>query len=96
MFDRSSVQVRSTVLPTLAPDPFVELNPVDAAALALDPGTPVVVTSPYGRLELLLQVSEDTPAGCAYVPSGYNKAPVNRLLSDKDEAVRVTVEAASV
>jgi predicted molibdopterin-dependent oxidoreductase YjgC len=92
LFDRSSVQVHSTVLPTIAPDPFVELNPVDARSLGLEDGAPVLVQSPHGRLELTLRVSEDTPAGCAFVPRGYNKAPVNRLLSESDEAVRVTVE----
>jgi NADH-quinone oxidoreductase chain G len=91
MFDRSTVQVRSTVLPTLAPDQFVELNPADADALGLEEGASVVVTSPHGRLELRLRVSDDTPAGCAFVPLGYNKAPVNRLLSDRGEPVHVSV-----
>jgi NADH-quinone oxidoreductase subunit G len=93
MFDRGTVQVRSTVLPTLAPDPFVELNPVDARALGLEAGAPVLVQSPHGRLELTLRVSDDTPPGCAFVPRGYNKAPVNRLLADSEDAVLVTVES---
>lgn len=91
LFDRSSVQVRSTVLPTLAPDPFVELNPADADELGLEAGAIVRVASAHGRLELVLRVSDDTPPGCAFVPQGYNKAPVNRLLAEQDEAVRVWV-----
>jgi formate dehydrogenase major subunit len=81
------------VLPTLAPDPFVELNPSDAERLGLKEGAPVLVQSPHGRLELTLRVSDDTSAGCAFVPRGYNKAPVNRLLSETDEAVQVRIEA---
>jgi NADH-quinone oxidoreductase chain G len=92
MFDRSTVQVQSTVLPTLAPDPFVELNPADAGALGLQEGSRVGVQSPHGRLELTLRVSDVTPEGCAFVPRGYNEAPVNRLQSDRDETVRVRVE----
>jgi hypothetical protein len=50
------------------------------------------VQSPHGRLELTLRVSDVTPEGCAFVPRGYNEAPVNRLQSDRDETVRVRVE----
>ena len=92
MFDRSTVQIQSTVLPTLAPDPFVELNPADAAALGLQEGSKVAVQSAHGRLDLALRVSENTPEGSAFVPRGYNEAPVNRLQSDRDENVRVRVE----
>jgi predicted molibdopterin-dependent oxidoreductase YjgC len=94
MFDRSTVQVQSTVLPTLAPDPFVELNPADAKRLSLEAGSMVTVRSPHGSLDLRLRVSDDTPAGAAFIPRGYNQAPVNRLLSDRDESVRVSISRA--
>jgi predicted molibdopterin-dependent oxidoreductase YjgC len=79
MFDRSTLQRESVVLPGLAPDPFVELHPAEAARLSLVDGTNAVVETAHGRVELTVRVSEDTPEGAAFVPSGYVDPPVAGL-----------------
>jgi anaerobic selenocysteine-containing dehydrogenase len=71
----------STVLPTLAPDPFLEIHPEDARAHGIAGGDVVIVESPRGRLDLEAKVTAGTPAGAVFVPSGYNEAPVNTLLA---------------
>jgi NADH-quinone oxidoreductase chain G len=82
LFDRSTIQGRSTVLPGLAPDPFVEINSGDAERLGVTPGEVLAVNTAYGRLELPVRVSEDVPSGGVFVPDGYNSAPVTALLSE--------------
>jgi len=81
MFDHGTMAGFSTVLPTLAPDPFVELHPDDAAAHGIAAGDVVTIESPRGQLELEARVTRGTPLGCVFVPSGYNEAPVNTLLA---------------
>jgi anaerobic selenocysteine-containing dehydrogenase len=71
----------STVLPTLAPEPFVEIHPEDARAHGIAAGDRIVVESPRGQLDLEAKVTAGTPAGNVFVPSGYNEAPVNTLLA---------------
>jgi formate dehydrogenase major subunit len=81
MFDRSTVQRESTVLPGLAPDPFVEIHPTDAGRLSLSQGEAVTVTTAAGSLALTAKVTTDTPEGSVFVPAGYNEAPVTALLT---------------
>ena len=49
MFDRSTIQGRSTVLPGLAPDPFVELHADDAKRLGVATGDSVDVATAAGQ-----------------------------------------------
>ncbi len=73
MFDRSTIQRESKVLPQLAPDPFVEISPADARRLNVADGERVALYTPYGKLELPARVSDDTPTGSVFVPAGYNE-----------------------
>jgi NADH-quinone oxidoreductase chain G len=82
MFDRSTMQGQSRVIPGLAPDPFVEINPADAARLLIQNGDHVTVATAKGKLDLRAHVTEGVAAGSAFVPSGYNEAPVNTLWSE--------------
>jgi NADH-quinone oxidoreductase subunit G len=87
MFDRSTIQRRSTVLPALAPDPFIEINPADAARFAVADGEVAAVYTAYGRMELPARVSADTPPGCVFIPSGYNDTPVTGILTEGTDVV---------
>lgn len=87
LFDRSTIQRESNALPGLAPAPFAEIHPTDAARLGVTGGESVAVISPYGRLELQAVVTEDTPTGCVFVPSGYNEAPATALWVEGAEVV---------
>ena len=94
MFDRSTIQRESTVLPTLAPDPYLEINPADATTLGLSDGDMVTVASPHGSITRQTKVSDATPAGAVFVPEGYNESPVGQLLSEAYERVSVRVSKA--
>ncbi len=49
-------------------EPFVEINPVDAQALAIADADIVRVDSPFGHLLARADVSDDTPKGQVFVP----------------------------
>ena len=87
MFDRSTILRESQAIPGLAPDAFVEIHPADAARAGVTDGERVTVVSPYGQLALVARVTEDTPAGSVFVPSGYNEAPVASLWVEGAETV---------
>ncbi|MBI3911554.1 MAG: molybdopterin-dependent oxidoreductase, partial [Armatimonadetes bacterium] len=93
MFDRGSVQRECQVLPTLCPDPYVELHPEEAARLGVAEGQPVKVASPHGETTRQVRISEDTPMGAAFVPAGYNASPVARLLAEDGGFVGVRISA---
>lgn len=79
MFTRGTLQRESAVLPGLAPDPHVELHPADAAALGLGEGAAATVATALATVELPVRVSEETPAGSAYLPGGYCEPPLAAL-----------------
>jgi NADH-quinone oxidoreductase chain G len=87
MFDRSTLQRESNVLPSLAPEAFLEINPADAQRLGVAEGERVAVYTPYGRLELAARVSDSTPAGSAFVPSGYADPPTASLFIEGTDVV---------
>ncbi|MFN3649213.1 MAG: NADH-quinone oxidoreductase subunit NuoG [Armatimonadota bacterium] len=82
MFDRSALQGRSTVIPGLAPDPFVEINPADAQRYGIEADSLVTVETAVGALRLTARVSTSVPAGHVFVPEGYSEAPVSTLLTE--------------
>lgn len=79
MFDRGTVQRESAVLPGLAPEPFAELHPTDAARLGVVDGEKIGVITVTGRLDVTARVTDDTPAGSVFVPSGYAAAAVSSV-----------------
>jgi NADH-quinone oxidoreductase subunit G len=91
MFDHSTIQSRSAVLPTLAPDPFVEIHAADAARLGVAPGETVTVSTPHGRLALAARVTEDVPVGSVFVPQGYNEAPWTALWTEGTDVVPCSI-----
>jgi NADH-quinone oxidoreductase subunit G len=82
LFDRGTIQGRSTVLPGLAGEPFAELNTADAARLGVAEGDLVGVNTPHGRLDLPARVTDGIPAGAVFVPSGFNEAPISMVWAD--------------
>jgi len=56
----------------LEPGPFVEVNPADAARLALVDGAPVEVASRRGRAVLPVVVTDRVPTGTCFAPFHWN------------------------
>jgi anaerobic selenocysteine-containing dehydrogenase len=50
--------------------PFVEINPADAAARAIRHGAPVIVESARGWCRLRAVITDDVPPGVAVAPKG--------------------------
>lgn len=87
LFDRSALQKHSTVMPRLSPDPFAELNTVDAARLGIADGDLLSVGTAYGKLELPARVTDNVAVGSVFVPSGYDSDPVSALRAEGADVV---------
>jgi len=77
---------QSEIMRQLVPEPFVEINPIDAEALGIADGAVVTVASPKGELKLTAKVTEDIRPGCVFVPRNFPEAPVSALL-DREAVV---------
>jgi NADH-quinone oxidoreductase subunit G len=86
LYDAGQMVSRSEELAPLRLEPFVELHPRDATARGLQAGDEVRVVSDRGELRLKLRVSEDTPAGSAFMLFDQPEAAANRLM-DSAEAM---------
>jgi NADH-quinone oxidoreductase subunit G len=90
LFDRGTMAVRCPGIRDQAGDPFVALHPDDAARLGLAEGAPCDVRSGRGALRLSARIWGGVQPGHAYVPLGYETAPVNALLDERG-TIRVTI-----
>ncbi len=90
LFDRGTMALRCPGVRGQAGEPFVAVHPHDAARLGLADGAPCEVRSPRGALRLPARVWAGLHPGQAYVPRGYESAPVSTLL-DEREPVAVTL-----
>ena len=88
LFDRGTMAVRCPGIRNQAGDPAVAVHPEDAARLDLADGALCEVRSARGVLRLAVRLWPGLRPGHAYIPRGYDAAPVNALL---DEAGPVTV-----
>jgi len=90
LFDRGTMALRCPGVRGQAGGPFVAIHPDDAARLGLEDGAPCEVRSARGMLRLPVRVWAGLHPGHAYVPRGYESAPVGALL-DETGPVAVTV-----
>lgn len=66
---------------TNAPEPFLELHPSAAQAAGVTAGQLVAIVSPFGRIQMRLQVTDRVHPQAAVVPAGWASANAN-LLTD--------------
>jgi NADH-quinone oxidoreductase subunit G len=78
----------------LGSEPFVELNPEDAARLGLSDGEEAVVRTEAGEARLPVRVSEGIVEGAAFVPYNQRGFRANVLLSGGTRTM-ATVEASA-
>ncbi|MDQ7844325.1 MAG: NADH-quinone oxidoreductase subunit NuoG [Armatimonadota bacterium] len=91
LFDRGAMSARAPAVADLAGEPWAILHPEDARRAAVEDGDPVVVSSPRGALALRARLSTAILPGQAYVPRGFDAAPVNVLVDPGDPVTRVRV-----
>lgn len=70
------------------PGPFVEINPIDAAALDLQEGEAVQISSRRGTVQLPARLRDSVPAGMVFVPFHWGD-----LYSDGNAANYLTISA---
>ena len=92
LFDRGTMARRCPGVRAQAGEPFVALHPDDAARLAVADGMPCEVRSPHGHLRVAARIWSGLRPGQAFIPRGYETAPVHALLDERGP-VAVTVRA---
>ena len=96
LFDRAPAAVRCPGIRAQAGAPFVALHPSDAERLGIGAGSLCEVRSAKGALRLAARVWAGLHPGHAYVPWGFDAAPVASLLDEAGPApvaVRALVAA---
>ncbi len=79
---------RVDILEKLAPEAWVEVNPVDAQRLGVRPGDAVRLVSRRGVVErLIVRVTAVVRSGEVFVPFHYDEACANRLTVDEFDPV---------
>ena len=94
LFDRGAAARRCPGIRAQAGEPFVALHPGDAARLSIAAGDLCEVRAGAGALRLAARIWPGLHPGHAYVPSGFDTAPVAALLDERGSA-SVTVRALS-
>jgi len=92
LFDRGTMARRCLGIRGQAGEPFVALHPDDAARLGVADGMPCQVQSPRGHLRVAARIWSGLCPGQAFIPRGYETAPVQALLDERGP-VTVTVRA---
>ncbi len=68
------------ILNNLAPEAWVEINPVDAKELKVESGDRIKISSSRGEVEsVIVKVAQTIPAGSVFVPFHFNTQLVNLL-----------------
>jgi anaerobic selenocysteine-containing dehydrogenase len=79
---------RVSLLESLAPEAWVEINPADADELKIRTGDIVRLASPRGEVErVMARVTEIVRAGEVFMPFHYDEACANRLTNDEFDPI---------
>ncbi len=84
---------RSVGLNAVAPEAYVEINPVDADGLNIQNGDSLKVTSRRGTIDLKARVSGIVPPKVVFIPFHYKEAAANLLTNDAMDPVCKIMEA---
>jgi formate dehydrogenase alpha subunit len=84
---------RSAGLHAVAPEPFVEINPLDAEILGVEDGHLVRVSSRRGSIRLKARVSSIVPTRVVFIPFHYREAAANLLTNDAMDPICKIMEA---
>jgi formate dehydrogenase alpha subunit len=78
-FHTGTMTRRSPKLEQEAPEPYVEMNPEDAARIGLDGARRVRVISRRGEIEVAVRLTERIRPGVVFIPFHYAEAAANAL-----------------
>ncbi|MCS7040258.1 MAG: molybdopterin dinucleotide binding domain-containing protein, partial [Anaerolineae bacterium] len=79
-----------SVLNDIYPEPIVEINPVDAAAIPVATGDLVRIASRRGEVVARVEVTDRSPIGTIFLPFHFVEAAANLLTLDAlDPAAKI-------
>ncbi len=84
---------RSAGLNAVAPEAYIEINPVDADGLSIKSGDRLKVSSRRGTIDLKARVSGIVPPKVVFIPFHYKEAAANLLTNDAMDPVCKIMEA---
>jgi anaerobic selenocysteine-containing dehydrogenase len=84
LIPQRQVRHQNTQHRRLGDRPYVQINPVDAAAAAIADGDQVVVSSATGSVTAAAFVTDAIRVGAVSIPHGWADPCVNTLVSDRD------------
>ena len=84
---------RSKGLEAAAPEPFIEINPVDAKELEIDDQQILTVVSRRGEISLKARVTQKVAPKVVFIPFHYKEAAANILTNDALDPVCKIPEA---
>jgi formate dehydrogenase alpha subunit len=84
---------RSAGLNAVAPEAYIEINPVDADGLGIKNGEKLTVTSRRGTIDVKARVSGIVPPQVVFIPFHYKEAAANLLTNDAMDPVCKIMEA---
>jgi formate dehydrogenase alpha subunit len=84
---------RSAGLNAVAPEAYIEINPVDADGLSIHNGDRLKVSSRRGTIDLKARVSGIVPPKVVFIPFHYKEAAANLLTNDAMDPVCKIMEA---
>jgi predicted molibdopterin-dependent oxidoreductase YjgC len=87
--------IRSPEADKLHREEFIEVNPLDAAALGLGQNRPVIVANGSREVVMSVALTDAVPEGAVFIPLYYEHGLVNSLIPGEDEAPSVTLRPAS-
>jgi NADH-quinone oxidoreductase subunit G len=94
LFHNGYLSERSSILNTVADDPYVEMSRWDAAQLGLSDRDQVVVRSAQGELSAQLKINKSFPKGLVFVPENYSTLHLNSLMRRGEYPCPVEVQKA--
>jgi formate dehydrogenase major subunit len=74
-----SMTRRTEVLDSIEPAPVASMNPLDLAALGVEPGGMIAVGSRRGDIALAARADDGTPRGAVFIPFCFYEAAANLL-----------------
>jgi predicted molibdopterin-dependent oxidoreductase YjgC len=90
LFDGGPLLAQTPAFDAIVPQPYVEINPADAASAGVKDGFKVKVKSTVGTVAATAVLTEDIAPGCVYLPLRLRDALAEVLFEDAP-VTRVTV-----
>jgi NADH-quinone oxidoreductase subunit G len=91
LFDNDYLLRQTPAFDEMVPEPYLVINPDDAAKLEIKEGHRVKVTSRVGQVRVVARFSQDILVGCVFLPMRVGDTLATTVLQDEVPVTRVRV-----